>query len=80
MQAHEEVDYSKKLDLSLWKRLLAIAKPYHKHLWWIVITMAICAVCDVIFPCLRAMPSTISSPIAPPRAWEALWLCTWGCW
>lgn len=52
MQAHEEIDYSKKLDLSLWKRLLKIAKPYHKHLWWIMITMAICAVCDVIFPLL----------------------------
>jgi len=50
MQGHEEVDYSKKLDISLWKRLLQIAKPYHKHLWLIVLSMAVCAVCDVIFP------------------------------
>ena len=50
MQGHEEIDYSKKLDLSLWKRLLHIAGPFHKHLWLVVLTMGICAVCDVIFP------------------------------
>ena len=50
MQGHEEIDYSKKLDLSLWKRLLKIAGPYHKHLWLIILSMSVCAVCDVIFP------------------------------
>ena len=50
MQTFEEMDYSKKLDMSLWKRLLQIAKPYHKHLWWVVISMAVCAAADVIFP------------------------------
>lgn len=50
MQGHEEIDYSKKLDLSLWKQLLHIAKPYHKYLWLIVIAMSLSAVCDVIFP------------------------------
>ena len=50
MQGHEEIDYSKKLDVSLWKRLLHIAGPFHKHLWLVVLTMGICAVCDVIFP------------------------------
>lgn len=50
MQGFEEIDYSKKLDLSLWKRLLAIAKPFHKYLWMIVATMGLCATADVIFP------------------------------
>lgn len=50
MQGHEEIDYSQKLDLSLWKRLLHIAKPFHPHLWLVVLTMGLCAVCDVIFP------------------------------
>lgn len=50
MQGFDEIDYSKKLDLSLWKRLLAIAKPFHKYLWMIVVTMGFCATADVIFP------------------------------
>ena len=50
MQSHEEIDYSKKLDLSLWGRLLKIAKPYYKHLALLAFTMCISAVCDVIFP------------------------------
>ncbi len=50
MQGFQETDYSKKLDLSLWKRLLIIAKPYHKYLWMIIGTMAVCAIGDVIFP------------------------------
>ncbi|MEG1569654.1 MAG: ABC transporter ATP-binding protein [Clostridia bacterium] len=50
MQAHEEIDYSKKLDLSLWKRLLHIAKPFHKHLYLVIFSMGLCAIGDVIFP------------------------------
>ena len=50
MQGYDEVDYCQKLDLSLWKRLLHIAKPFHKHLFLVVLTMGICAVCDVVFP------------------------------
>lgn len=50
MQGFDEVDYSQKLDLSLWKRLLRIAKPYHGHLWLIVLCMSLSAVGDVIFP------------------------------
>lgn len=50
MQGYDEIDYSKKFDLSLWKRLLTIAKPYHKYLWLIVVGMSVSAVCDVIFP------------------------------
>ena len=50
MQGQEEIDYSQKLDISLWKKLLHIAKPYHKHLWGVMVAMAVCAVGDVVFP------------------------------
>ncbi len=50
MQGYDEIDYSQKFDFSLWKRLLVIAKPYHKYLWMIVLFMSLSAVCDVIFP------------------------------
>lgn len=50
MQGHEEIDYSKKLDLTLWKRLLVIAKPYHGQLALIALAMCVSALADVAFP------------------------------
>ena len=57
MQTQEEINYSQdfgsasqKLNFSFWWQLLRIAKPYHKHLWWVIVTMAICAAADVVFP------------------------------
>ncbi len=50
MQGYEEVDYTKKLDMSLWRKLLRIAKPFHKDLYLIMAAMAVTAVCDVAFP------------------------------
>lgn len=50
MQGYDEVDYCQKLDLSLWKRLFHIARPYHKWLFLSLFAMAVCAACDVIFP------------------------------
>jgi len=50
LQSHDEINYSKKLDWTLWKRLLQIAKPYHPSLVWIIIAMAVCAGADVAFP------------------------------
>ncbi|MDD3336884.1 MAG: ABC transporter ATP-binding protein [Eubacteriales bacterium] len=46
----QEIDYTSKFDLSLWKKLLHVAKPYHKYLYAIMGLMAINAVCDVVFP------------------------------
>jgi ATP-binding cassette subfamily B protein len=50
MQYQEEHDYTKELDLNIWKKLLKYAKPYYKHLALIALTMLLCAVFDVIFP------------------------------
>ena len=56
MQTQEEINYDQersapqKLNFSFWWQLLRIAKPYHKHLWWVIVTMAICAAADAVFP------------------------------
>ena len=50
MQSFQEEDYTKRFDLSLWKKLLKIAKPYHKDLIFVGILMGISALIDVIFP------------------------------
>lgn len=54
MQAFEEQDYTKRFDLSLWKRLLHIAKPFHKNLYFIAALMAMSAIIDVVVPMLTA--------------------------
>ncbi|MBQ2700468.1 MAG: ABC transporter ATP-binding protein [Clostridia bacterium] len=54
MQAFEEQDYTKRFDLSLWKRLLHIAKPFHKNLYFIAFLMTVSAIIDVIVPMLTA--------------------------
>jgi ATP-binding cassette, subfamily B, bacterial len=53
MQNFEEYDDSKHIDLSVWKKLLTIAKPYKKHLITILVTMSITATFDVSFPLLN---------------------------
>ena len=32
MQSFQEQDYTKRFDLSLWRKLIKVAKPYHKNL------------------------------------------------
>ncbi len=54
MQAFHEEDYTKRFDLSLWKKLLRIAKPFHKNLYMIVIFMSISALMDVLFPMMTS--------------------------
>ncbi len=54
MQAFQEEDYTRRLDLGLWKKLLKLAKPYHKHLVGVVIFMALTAVVDVALPMMNA--------------------------
>lgn len=46
----EEKDYTQKFSLSLWKNLLHYAKEYYGDLLRLVICMAVCAVCDCVFP------------------------------
>lgn len=54
MQAFEEQDYTKRFDLSLWTKLLKIAKPYHKNLFYIVAFMGVSAIMDVLLPRMNA--------------------------
>ena len=50
MQSFQEEDYTKRFDLSLWKKIIHLAKPYHKNLLLTMIYMALCSVIDVIHP------------------------------
>ena len=54
MQAFQEEDYTKRFDLNLWKKLLHIAKPFHKNLYLVGALMAISAILDVIFPLMTS--------------------------
>ncbi len=50
MQSFQEEDYTKRFDLSLWKKIIRLAKPYHKNLLLTMMYMAVCAVLDVVWP------------------------------
>jgi len=50
MQGWEEKDYSDHFDMSLWRKLLGYAKPYHKHLIAIAALMGLSALLDILFP------------------------------
>ena len=52
MQAFEEQDYNKPLDVKLWRDILRYAKPYHKHLIGVGVTMMLCTLADIWFPLL----------------------------
>ena len=52
MQAYEEIDYSKKVDLGIWKRLLKYARPYYGMLAGVALCMLVTAATDVLLPLL----------------------------
>ena len=54
MQQFEEQDYTKRFDLSLWKKILHYAKDYYRDLARQGICMGITAGCDVVFPLLTS--------------------------
>ena len=54
MQSFQETDYTKRFDLSLWKKLLHIAKPYHKNLYIVAAFMSVSAILDVLFPMMTS--------------------------
>ena len=54
MQSFQETDYTKRFDLSLWKKLLHIAKPYHKNLYIVAVFMSVCAILDVLLPMMTS--------------------------
>ena len=54
MQAFQEEDYTKRLDLGLWRKLLRVAKPFYPHLLGVVVLMALSAMIDVALPMMNA--------------------------
>jgi len=73
MQYQQEQDYTKKLDAGLWRRLVGYMKPYHRHLFAIMATMAVSALCDTLFPLLtREAIDTFIGEGGGGRAWFAL--------
>ena len=50
MSYPEEQEYTKRLDLGLWRQLLRYAKPYRKHLIAIAFIMILTGGIDVVFP------------------------------
>lgn len=50
MQSFQEEDYTKRIDLSLWKKIIRLAKPYHRNLLMTMGLMGLCALLDVVMP------------------------------
>ncbi len=50
MQSFQEEDYTKRIDMSLWKKIIRLAKPYHKNLLMTMVLMGVCALLDVLMP------------------------------
>jgi ATP-binding cassette subfamily B protein len=49
---HEEEEYSREIDLSLWKKLFAYTRPYRKSVFLLCATGMLTAVADTCFPLL----------------------------
>ena len=54
MQSFQEEDYTRRFDLSLWVKLLKIAKPYHRDLVLVGVMMAASALIDVALPLMNS--------------------------
>jgi len=52
MNAFEEQEYSKRIDLTLWRRLVSYAAAYRGHLAALALVMIAVAVIDAVFPLL----------------------------
>ncbi len=50
MSVFKEQEFTKPFDIQLWKKLLAYAKPYKKHLMRLALIMMVVGGIDVIFP------------------------------
>ena len=60
MQQFEEQDYTKKFDLSLWKKILRYAKDSHKDLIRLAVCMSVSAGCWI--PCSDGEKNKPKSP------------------
>ena len=74
MQSFQEEDYTKRFDLSLWKKIICLAKPYHKNLLLTMIYMAVCAILDVVWPRMTgiAMDTFIAEGSKEGLVWFAV--------
>ncbi|MHC4161111.1 MAG: ABC transporter ATP-binding protein [Planctomycetota bacterium] len=86
---HEEEDYSKELDLALWRKLFAYTRPYRRSVIWICVAGVVTAFADTAYPLLtRAVIDDVkdhgvSARLVPYAvAWGAVTLvlafCIWG--
>jgi ATP-binding cassette subfamily B protein len=50
MSVYEEMEYSKKFDWSLWKKLLRFVRPYRKWMTLLALVMVEVGIIDAIFP------------------------------
>ena len=74
MQSFQEEDYTKRFDLSLWKKIIKLAKPYHKNLLMTMLYMAVCALFDVVLPRMTgiAMDTFIANGTTEGLGWFAV--------
>ncbi len=74
MQSFQEEDYTKRFDLSLWKKIIRLAKPYHKNLLLTMLFMAVCAVLDVVLPRMTgyAMDTFIAGETTDGLTWFSI--------
>lgn len=74
MQSFQEEDYTKRFDLSLWKKIIKIAKPYHKNLFMTLVYIAVCSLVDVILPRMTgiAMDTFIANNTTEGLGWFAV--------
>ncbi|MFC1887446.1 ABC transporter ATP-binding protein [Candidatus Cloacimonadota bacterium] len=71
MSIFEEQEYTKRFDLSLWKKLLFFIKPYKKKLFILGLFMVVLAGIDVLFPLMSKY--AIDKFIIPQNT-KGLWI------
>ena len=73
MQSFQEEDYTKRFDLSLWKKIIRLARPYHRNLFMTMVYMAVCALMDVLLPRMTgiAMDTFIANGTTEGLGWFA---------
>ena len=52
MEFNQEQEYTKKLDLGIWKKIFFYARPFYKNVIYLALFMAGLAACDVLAPLL----------------------------
>lgn len=86
---HEEEEYSRQLDLALWRKLFAYTRPYRRSVIWISLAGVVTAFADTAYPLLTrsviddVADHGVSARLLPyALAWSAitavLAFCIWG--